>query len=91
MSENIEKIKEYSVTELAEKYNVHRRIVLGWIGANKFPNAHKFHPPVGLTYWLVPETDLNNFTKPEGRGRPLSDNPSEEALRKRKQRKEKSL
>lgn len=78
--------KEYSVTELAEKYDVERRIVLRWISSGKFPNARKVTPPVGLAYWLVPESDLKNFNKPEGRGRPLSENPTSEALAKRQQR-----
>lgn len=79
--------KEYSVTELAEKYNVNRRIVLGWISGGKFPNAHKVEPPVGKPYWLIPESDLKGFAPPSRPGRPLSDTPSAEALRKREKRK----
>jgi hypothetical protein len=78
--------KEYSVAELAEKYKVARRTVSGWIWDKKFPNARKVTPPAGASYWLVPETDLTDFVPPTGRGRPLSDNPSADALRKRKQR-----
>jgi hypothetical protein len=78
--------KEYSVTELAEKYNVNRRIVLGWIAGGKFLNARKVDPPVGKSYWLIPEPDLANFTPPGRRGRPLSDKPSAAALLKRQQR-----
>ncbi len=81
-------MKEYSVTEVAEKFNAARRIILGWIAAGKFPNARKVEPPVGKPYWLVPESDLVNFTKPAGRGRPLSDKPSTAALLKREQRKQ---
>jgi len=78
---------ELSVAEIAERFSVERRIVIGWINNKKFPNAHKVVPPVGLAYWLVPETDLENFSKPTGRGRPLSANPSADALRKREKRK----
>jgi hypothetical protein len=80
--------KEYSVTELAEKYNVKRRIVLGWISGGKFPNARKVTPPVGKSYWLVPDSDLTSFTPPGKPGRPLSDTPSAAALAKRQQRKQ---
>jgi len=82
-------MKEFSVTELAEKYQVNRRIVLGWIAGGKFPNARKIDPPVGKPYWLVPESDLTNFEPPGRRGRPLSDNPSPAALAKRQQRRKK--
>lgn len=86
MAKKEDTAKEYSVTELAERYEVKRRIVLGWIAGDKFPNARKVAPPVGKPYWLVPETDLKNFIKPTRRGRPLLDKPTEDALRKRQQR-----
>lgn len=79
--------KEYSVSELAEKYNVNRRIVLGWISSGKFPNSHKVTPPVGKQYWMVPETDLVSFNMPSKPGRPRLEKPSAAALAKREQRK----
>ena len=82
-------VQKFSVSELAEKYGVPKRTVLGWINSNRFANAEKITPHVGLAYWLVPETDLKDFVKPSGRGRPLSENPSDDALKKREQRKNK--
>lgn len=89
MGKDKKEVQKYSIAELAAKYKVSPRTVSGWIWGNKFPNAEKITPPVGVAYWLVPETDLKDFIKPSGRGRPRSENPSDDALRKRDQRENK--
>jgi|GEM_PF-5976217 len=78
--------KELTVSELALRYNVEKRIVLGWIQRGLFPNAKKEQSPFGVEFWIVPESDLKGFEPQKGRGRPKSKNPSKATLAKRAQR-----
>ena len=78
--------KEFTVSEIAIKYNVEKRIVLGWIERGLFPNAKKEVSPFGVEFWRVPENDLKDFEPQRRRGRPTSAKPSKAALAKRRQR-----
>lgn len=77
-------VKELTTKELAERLNTAERVARRWCEENRFPNARKEQSPRG-DYWLIPESDLENFQKPI-RGRKLSTNPSKVALAKRRQR-----
>lgn len=55
-------------SEVAKKYDVASVTVRSWIKAGMFPNA-KLEETVAGSVWLIPESDLENFTKPE-KGRP---------------------
>jgi hypothetical protein len=72
--------------EVAEKYGVVKRVVQGWCERGLLPNAHKVASGFGFDVWQIPETDLINFVKPEGRGKPRLENPSAATLAKRKSR-----
>ncbi len=62
------KEKYLKASEIAKKYNVSAVSVKSWIKAGLFPNA-KFEENIVGSLWLIPESDLQNFAKPE-RGRP---------------------
>lgn len=59
-----------SAREVAEKYNVTKRVVQGWCERGLLPNAKKVPSGFGFDVWEIPDTDLKGFTPPEGRGRP---------------------
>jgi hypothetical protein len=79
---------ELTVSEIASRYSVEKRIVLGWIQRGILPNARKEQSPFGVEFWLVPETDLEGFEPQKRRGRPKATNPSKATLAKRRQRKQ---
>lgn len=81
-------MKFLTVKELAERYGVARRVASGWCERGLLPNALKKTSELGVEYWQIPETDLTNFVKPVGRGKPRVANPSKAALAKRRQRKQ---
>ena len=71
--------------QVAEKYGVKQITVRVWCEKGVFKNARKESSPRG-DYWLIPESDLENFTPQGRRGRPFSKNPSNATLAKREQR-----
>jgi hypothetical protein len=75
--------------QVAEKYGVTKRVVQGWCERELLPNATKIDSGYGFEVWQIPETDLENFEKPVGRGKPRSENPSAAALAKRRMREKK--
>ncbi|MGI8638445.1 MAG: helix-turn-helix domain-containing protein [Pyrinomonadaceae bacterium] len=60
--------KFLKASEVAKKYDVNPYTVKSWIRSGLFPNA-KFEETVAGSVWLIPESDLENFKKPE-MGRP---------------------
>lgn len=62
--------KKLTAREIAGRFNVNKRIVLGWIERGLFPNAVKIKSPLGIEFWTVPERDLLNFVPQRRRGRP---------------------
>jgi hypothetical protein len=62
-------VNEFTVSELAQKYNVTKRVVLGWCERGKFPNAHKVDSGFGFEVWKIPASDLEGFELPKA-GRP---------------------
>lgn len=54
--------------QIAERLGVQPITVRVWLKDGKFPNAKLEQTPAG-DVWLVPESDVENFNKPE-RGRP---------------------
>ena len=60
---------DLTVKNIAELQNVEKRVAHNWVLNGLFPNARKtIIEPFG-EMWLVPDTDLKNFQKPQ-RGRP---------------------
>ena len=55
-------------SEVAKKFDVNSYTVKGWIRAGLLPNA-KLEESIAGSVWLIPETDLKDFKKPE-MGRP---------------------
>ena len=55
-------------SEVAKRYNVKPVTVKAWIKSGLLPNA-KFEENIVGSMWLIPESDLENFQKPE-MGRP---------------------
>lgn len=60
--------KYLKASEVAKKYGVNSYTVKGWIRNRLFPNA-KLEETIAGSIWLIPESDLKDFVKPE-KGRP---------------------
>lgn len=56
-------MREFTISETAERFKRDRSSVLRWIQSNKFPNARLVTSPLG-DYWMIPESDLDNFEIP---------------------------
>jgi excisionase family DNA binding protein len=61
--------KMLSVKEVAIRLNRPAPTVRLWVKQGRFKNA-KLESSVAGSFWLIPESDLSQFTEPE-RGRPL--------------------
>lgn len=55
---------ELTAAQVAERLQVGRSTVNLWCRQGRFPGARVEDSPVG-PYWLIPESDLKNFTKPK--------------------------
>lgn len=75
---------DLTTKQVAERLKVKQVTVRAWCDKGFFKNARKESSPRG-DFWLIPETDLNNFELPP-RGRKKSQNPSKAAIAKRAQR-----
>lgn len=62
------KEKYLKASEVAKLYEVNSMTVKTWIKKGYFPNA-KFEESIAGQIWLIPESDLTSFVKPE-MGRP---------------------
>lgn len=60
--------KELSVTEAARLTGLSKATIRVYISNGVLTGARLVEPPVGRSYWLIPESSLNNYTPPE-RGR----------------------
>jgi hypothetical protein len=60
--------RSLSTAQVAERIGVSERTVRLWCKQGKFPNAHTKETPFG-DYWIIPESDLNGFERPQP-GRP---------------------
>ena len=60
--------KELKASEVAKKFDVSPYTVKKWAREGLLPNA-RLEETVAGSVWLFPESDLENFTKPE-MGRP---------------------
>ncbi|HEX8139719.1 MAG TPA: helix-turn-helix domain-containing protein [Pyrinomonadaceae bacterium] len=59
-------MKKLTTMEVAEHLNAARSTVNLWCRQGKFPNAEWVKIPMAQGgYWLVPESDLKNFTRPK--------------------------
>lgn len=70
-----------SVRDVASRTGAGESSVRIWAKEGRFPGAVLVEPPVGVSYWLIPETALEGFTKQE-RGRPFK--PDSELKHKRR-------
>ena len=60
--------KFLKASEVAKIYDVNSYTVKGWCRNGMFPNA-RLEESVAGSIWLIPESDLKGFVKPE-KGRP---------------------
>lgn len=60
--------KYFKASEVAKLQDVNSYTVKGWIRKGLFPNA-KLEESIAGSVWLIPESDLNGFVKPD-QGRP---------------------
>jgi predicted site-specific integrase-resolvase len=60
--------KYIKASEVAKRFDVNSYTVKGWIRAGLLPNA-KLEETIAGSVWLIPESDLKDFKKPE-MGRP---------------------
>ena len=63
--------KFLKASEVAKREGVNSYTVKGWARGGLFPNA-KLEETIAGSVWLIPESDLENFIKPE-KGRPKKD------------------
>ena len=56
-------MKEYSVAQVAELFDVHKMTVYRWIDAGHFPGAHKLTPGGQTSPYRIPEEDIEAFKK----------------------------
>ena len=74
--------KMLSIKEVAQRTGAAESSIRVWLSnpderEKRFPGAELIHPPVGVSYWLIPEDDLKGFEL----GRP---GPKPGSKRKRK-------
>jgi hypothetical protein len=78
--------RDLTAREIAEKYNVDEQVARRWCRTGLFPNAYPSPIKTGKgNVWLVPESDLENFTPPR-RGPKLVENPKPGTLAQRRNR-----
>lgn len=82
-------MKTFTTKEIAEKYGVTKRVVQGWCERGLLPNAQLVPTEFNFSVWRIPEGDLENFRKPEGRGKPRLAKPSKQTEAKRRSREKK--
>ncbi len=58
--------KYLKASEVAKKLDVKHVTVRAWLSKNLFPNA-KLEETILGKVWLIPESDLDNFTMPKNR------------------------
>lgn len=76
---------DLTVAQVAERLDVGRSTVNLWCRQGRFPGARVEDSPVG-TYWLIPESDLKDFSPPK-RGRVPKPKSEETTLAKRVRKK----
>lgn len=74
-------MKNYTIKEAAEFFEVSPGIIRYWIRKQFFPNAVK-SPAEGKRKWLIPESDLQNFTR-GNKGRPVIKAPTPDLVFRR--------
>lgn len=57
-------MKEFTARDIAQLFKVEKRVAQGWIQKGLFPNAKKETHPIFGDVWLVPESDIKNFSLP---------------------------
>lgn len=73
--------KDLTSSQVAERLNVAHSTVRAWCNRGLFPSATRHETPAG-SYWIIPDSDLKGFVRPEP-GRPPKAKPAEEAKPKR--------
>ena len=53
--------KMLSVKEAADRIGAAASSVRYWLTKGRFPNAELIEPDYGVSYWLIPESDLKGF------------------------------
>lgn len=79
-------VKKLTAKEVAERFDVRKKVVVGWFARGKFPNAVKSTDRHGVDFWEVPESDLEGFEPQRRKGKPSVENPSKETEAKRRSR-----
>jgi predicted site-specific integrase-resolvase len=68
--------KYLKASEVAKRYEVSSVSVRSWIKSGLLPNA-KLEETIAGSIWLIPESDLKEFKKPE-KGRPAKEKAKSE-------------
>lgn len=71
-----------TIKQVSERTGASHSSIRVWLSdederTRRFPNAIKERPPAGPGYWLIPESDLGDYSNP-GRGRPRKVQPKSE-------------
>ena len=75
--------KMLTVKQVAEITGASTSSIRVWLSnqterSRRFPNARKETPPAGPGYWLIPESDIGNYSNPgQGRPRKLTKSPKD--------------
>lgn len=62
-------VAKLKVKDLAEKFDVNRRVALGWFERGLFPSAKKVKGEF-FYYWEVEESDIKDFIPQKRKGKP---------------------
>ena len=57
-------VQDLTTIQVAERITTPERTIRMWCKQGLFPNARQIDTPRG-SYWLIPESDLQGFAKPE--------------------------
>jgi len=57
--------KTYTARQLAERFEVARSTVRGWLSRRLLTGAYLQKTELGDSYWLVPESALKDFVPPK--------------------------
>jgi hypothetical protein len=60
-SDQSEEKEVYTLAEIADKFNVHRRTVARWRERGLFPHARRKTPGLPGSTWLIPSADVRSI------------------------------
>lgn len=78
-------MQNFTAKDIADKFDVSKRVAQDWLLKGLFPNAYKETIEPFGEIWYAPVSDVENFEQPRP-GRPKDDAPTQAAIAKRNSR-----